>query len=192
MLLQMIKQFNWIDIFIIILLFRICYIAIKNGLIAELFKLSGTILAVYLSFHYYTYLSDIVRQRFIGQKLSLEFLDFLCFAFLAVLGYLALVLCRQVFSYFIKMEALPQLNRWGGLILGISRGFLLSSLIIFVLFISSIAYLKNSVIHSYFGGRLFKIAPTTYSKVWFGFASKFIPQEKYNSTIQEVEQGLKK
>jgi len=190
--LQVIRQFNWVDIFVIILLFRICYIAIKNGLVSELFKLSGTILAVYLSLHYYTFLSDIVRQRFITQKLSLEFLDFLCFVFLAVLGYLALVILRQVFSYFIKMEALPLLNKWGGLILGISRGFLLSSLVIFVLFISSITYLKNSVIDSYFGRRLFKIAPTTYGKVWFGFASKFIPQEKYNSTIQEVEQGLKK
>jgi len=192
MLLQIIRQFNWVDIFIIILLIRICYIAIKNGFIAELFKISGTILAIYLSFHYYTYLSDIVRQRFISQKLSLDFLDFLCFTFLAVLGYLVLVLLRQVFSYLIKMEALPQLNRWGGLALGVIRGFLLSSLIIFILLISSITYLKNSVIDSYSGRRLFKIAPATYSKVWFGFASKFMPQEKYNSTIQEVQQGLKK
>lgn len=192
MLLNIIQQFNWVDIFVIILLLRVCYIAIKNGFPIELFKVSGTILAIYLSFHYYTNLSDIIRQRFIGQKLPLEFLDFLCFGLLAVLGYLAVAFFRQLFSRLITMEAVPKLNKWGGFFIGILRGFLLSSLLIFALFISSFKYFKNSVNDSYSGRRLFKIAPATYSKIWFGFVSKFMPGEKFNPTITEVEQDLKK
>ena len=56
MIVEIIKQFNWVDIFVIILSVRVLYIAVKNGLPVELFKLLGTIAAIYLSLHYYTIL----------------------------------------------------------------------------------------------------------------------------------------
>ena len=192
MLLNILRQFNWVDIFVIIILIRTCYIATKNGFAVELFKISGTILAIYLSFHYYSNLADVIKQRFIGEKIPLEFLDFLCFGFLAILGYIILVLFRQTFSRFIKMEAVPQLDKWGGFFIGLIRGILLSSLVIFALLISSFAYFRNSANDAYLGGRIFKIAPATYGKIWFSFASKFMPQEKFNLTIQEVGQDLTK
>jgi len=192
MLLNIIKQFNWIDIFVIILLFRICYISIRSGLAIEIFKVSGTVLAIFLSFHYYTNLADIVKLRFTGGKVPIEFLDFFCFVFLAMLGYLIIAVLCKVLLRFIKIEAVPALDKWGGLTLGVVRGFLLSSVVIYVLLISSINYFKDSVIDSYFGKRLFKIAPVTYGKILSGFISKFVPKEKFNPSIQELEKTFKK
>lgn len=187
MLLGIIRQFNWVDIFVLILLLRICYIAVKNGFPVEFFKLCGTVFAVYLALHYYTSLSDIIRQRMFGPKMPLQFLDFLCFLFLSIAGYLIFVLLRQVFCRFIKMEAAPKLNKWGGLILGACRGVLLSSLVIFAFIISHVAYFKNSAYGSYSGRRLFKVAPAAYAKIWESFASKFMAREKFNEVVAEVE-----
>lgn len=189
---DILKQLNWVDIFVIIILFRIGYIALQNGLPAELFKFLGSLSAIYLSLHYYTTLSDWIGGRFFvsREKMPLEFLDFLCFVSLASLGYIIFVALRQTFSRFIKMEAGPKLNKWGGLVLGLVRGLCLSSLIVFMLVISSISYLKNSIINSYSGVRLFKLAPATYNRLWLGLMSKFMNKEKFNQTILEVQDSL--
>lgn len=192
MLLEVLRRINWVDILVIIILFRIGYVAIKNGLSAELFKFMGTLLAVYLSLHYYTALADWVRQR-LGvdtERVPLEFLDFICFVVLTIAGYLVFVLLRLAFYRLIKMEAAPRLNQWGGFVLGIARGFLLIGLVIFMLVISSVSYLKTSVANSYSGRQLIKVAPDTYSWLWDNILSKFMPTEKFNQTAVEVQKGL--
>lgn len=192
MSLDILKQFNWLDILIIIILFRIGYSAMKIGIPLEFFKFLGTILAIYLAMHYYTSLVDWLMQRahVTKERIPLEFLEFLAFIFLAIVGYLIILSLRVVFSHFIKMEATPNLNKWMGLVLGIIRGFLLASLIIFILVISSTAYLKRSVVNSYFGRRIVNLAPNTYSWVWNKITSKFITDEKFNETILEVQKDL--
>jgi uncharacterized membrane protein required for colicin V production len=177
MLLEMIKQFNWLDILIIIILFRIGYIATKIGIPVEFFKFLATIVALYLSLHYYTNLSDWLVQRVP---------NFLSFLFLAIVGYLILVPPRMVFSRFIKMEATPNLNKWGGLVLGIARGFLLVSLVTFTLVISGSGYLKKSVTNSYLARRVFNVAPKTYAWLWKAIVSKFMSGEKLNEAIPSL------
>jgi len=190
MLLNIISQLNWVDLVIIILLFRIGYIAIKNGLQVEIFKLLGTILAIYASLHYYTITSDYVRSLINKKEVPLEFLDFLSFSVLAILSYLAFVLLRSIFYRFIKMEAVPRLNKWGGFVLGLGRAFLLAGLVVFALTVSSITYLRNSAAGSYSGRRLFNVAPAAYSWLWNSIASKFMSGEKFNETIAEVQENF--
>lgn len=194
MLLDTIRQFNWFDIFVVIILIRIGYIALASGLITELFKLMGTVSAIYLSLHYYTGISDFIRQQAFIKTLTapLDFLDFICFMALAVLGYLLFVLLRSAFHRFIKMETAPRLNKWGGLVLGLARVYLLTGLITFMLVISTIGYLKDSAGNSYLGRRLFNIAPNIYNCLWNGIGSKFIAAEKSNETILEVQEDFNK
>ncbi len=186
------KQFNWVDVFAVILFFRVVYVALKNGLAIEFFKFLGTLAAIYLSLHYYTHLSDWVRQRlvFAKENVPLEFLDFVCFLILAIVGYLVFVLLRSIFNRFIKMEAVPNLNKWAGFLLGLARGYLFLGLVIFSLVISSIPYFKNSVQKSYSGKYLFKVAADTYASLWEGLVSKFMPQDKFNQTIREVQENF--
>jgi len=186
MQLETIRQFNWVDIFVVILLLRIGYIALKSGLTIELFKLLGIILATYLSLHYYISWAGFMQGLGAMKKIPLEFLSFVSFLTLAVLGYLVFVVLRSLFYRFIKMEAVPNLNKWGGFILGIARGILLVSLIMFILAISPIGYFKNSVNGSYLGKRIIKFSPTTYSLIWNNLASKFMAKEKFNEAVLEV------
>lgn len=191
MLLNMLKQFNWLDIFILIMIFRVCYIAVKGGFTTEFFKFLGTLAAVYLAMHYSVLIADyIVRQLPITGKVSLRFIDFLVFLFLVTLGYLLFVLLRSLFSNFIKIEAVSALNKWGGLILGGCRSILLVSLICFTLVIPGIPYFKDSVQHSYLGSRLTFVVSDTYTWIWANIFSKFIPTEKEGSIVMNIKKEL--
>jgi len=192
MILEAIKQFKWVDVFILILLFRVCYIAIKTGFSVEIFKLFGTICAIYLSLHYYIVVSDFLIDRFPLQLIPVEFLDFLCFSILATIGYLVFVAIRMSFFHLIKMEAVSLLNKWGGLIISVLRGVMLMSLIVYALAISSITYLRDSVDNAYLGKIILKVAPGIYSGIWNGFSSKFLQQEKFNINVTETAEGFKK
>lgn len=181
-----ITQVNWVDIFIVVILSKICYTAFRTGLKIEIFKLLGTITSVYLALHYYTNISDAFRGP--NQKMPLEFLDFLSFIVLSIVGYLVFFSLRLLFFLFIKIEAEPNINKWVGLVLGMGRGFLAASLITFLLMISSLSYIKSSVKNSYLGRTFFKMAPNTYTWIWNSISSKFMTQEKFNDAIQEIQE----
>ncbi len=181
-----IKEFNWVDVLIIALLFRVLYVAVKKGFVVELFKLLGTLVALYLSLHYYIQLSDLLVNSPGVQNMPVEFVNFISFSFLAAIGYVLFMLLRQTVCHLLKVEALTQLDRWGGLLLGVGRGFLLVVLISYLLLISSIGYLGRSVYKSYFGSRFLKAAPAVYSFIWNGIMSKFMGSEKLNQAVQET------
>jgi len=191
MLLNILKQLNWVDLFILIILWRVIYIAFKTGFIPELFKLIGIILSIYISMHYYTGLSDFIRGRIdIDSKVPLEFLDFFCFSILAILSYLFSVLLREAFCRLIKTEAVPALNRMGGIIIGGVRAILTASLFVFLLTISSVSYLKVSAEDAYLSRRIFNVAPNTYKGIWKSVVSKFATKEKFNDTIRQVQENF--
>lgn len=191
-MMEAISQFNFLDILILIIVFRICYIAFEMGLAVEFFKLSGILFTTYISLHYYTTFSDILQRWFFPKGMPLEFLDFLVFIFLASSAYLGFVVLRSIFYRFMRLEALPNINRFGGLILGIARSFFVIGLMIYILLISSVNYLSNSVKHSYLGSKIAYVSPQTYGWIWNNIISKFSSNEKFNPTVNEVLERLKK
>jgi len=191
MLLDILKQFKWLDIVFVILFIRICFVALKNGFSSELFKFLGTLSAIFMALHYYTYLTDVIQNKIQLNGMPLEFLDFFVFVILALLGYFIFVALRIFLSRFMKLEAISAFNKWGGFALGLFRGFFLIGLVSFALAISSTAYLSESVKSSYLGKRSFTIAPNTYKWLWNNIGSKFMSNEKLNKDILEVENNFK-
>ncbi|HPL83073.1 MAG TPA: CvpA family protein [Candidatus Omnitrophota bacterium] len=191
MLLNTLKQFNWLDILILIVISRVCYIALKNGFTAEFFKIFGTLMAVYISMHYCVLLADYaIRVASFDAKASLEIIYFIFFVALASSGYLLFFLLRKAFDNFVKIETVSALNKWGGLILGALRSILLVSLIAFAMVVSSVPYFKNSVKNSYLGQRLVLAAPDTYTWAWENIFSKFMTSEKEGSIVINTKKEL--
>ncbi|MEW6075995.1 MAG: CvpA family protein [Candidatus Omnitrophota bacterium] len=190
MILEAFARINWVDIVIVIIFARTCYIALKNGLPHELFRFLGTVCAIYFSLHYYTPVSDFFRDRFDLKVVPLDFLDFIFFVFIVVITDLFFFASRSVFARFIKMEAVPRVNKIGGVTLGAFRSILLSGLIVFMLVISSISYLRSSALNSLSGSSFLKVAPSTYSWLWRHVMSKFMAGERFNETIQEVQDSI--
>ena len=146
---SIIENINWVDICLAILLLRICYIAVKNGFPQEVFKIFGTIAAVFISLHYYLSLSAFIRSRLGLENGALQSLDFFVFVTLVIFAQLFFVILRKIFSGALKVEALPALNKWGGFILGLARGLLLGSLLIFMLLLSGTGFFNRGVRDSY-------------------------------------------
>lgn len=187
-----IAQSNFVDIVIIIITLRICYIAAVMGLVVEFFKLLGVLFATYISLHYYTSISDIIQRHFFSKEMPLEFMDFLVFVILAFLAYLGVIVLRSIFYRLIKLEATPKINKMSGFILGLGRAYFSVGLLVFILSISSVSYLNDSVKHSYLGSRAFSISPRSYNWIWNSIVSKFSPGEKLNPTVKEIIENFHK
>lgn len=186
------RQINWLDILIVIILIRIVYIAFKGGLVSELFKTLGTVFAIYLSLHYYSAITNFLQQYIKLKDEASNILYFISFVGLALFGYLLFLLLRLVFSRLIKLQAVPNLDKWGGIAMGVLRGFLLASLIIFMISLSGISYLRKSISSSYSARVLFVVAPETYTFLWDSFASKFMALENFNEDIFRVRKEIDK
>ncbi len=184
------SQLNWIDLGYIVLFLRIAYIAFRNGFVVEIAKLCGALLAVYLSLHYYTAISDFVRPHIKTDIIPLKFLDFFFFLLVAFLGYAVSILLRESLSRLIKLEAIPLLHKWGGLAVAAARAILLASLISYAMWVSTVSYVSRKVQDAHFGSMFIKAAPAVYKTIWDGFMSKFMRHEQYNGTVDEVLKEL--
>lgn len=187
MLFDSLKRINWVDIIAVILLIRVSYISLKTGLITEIFKLLGTVCAIFLACHYYVRASIFLNLYlpFKGEA-GVNFLNFFTFSVLFLLGYFFFVIIRLVLTIFIKMEVIPQLNRWGGLILGVVRWSLSVSLLLFAINISNISYFRNSLSNSFSGLSFFKLTPKTYICLWDNLMFRFMRMSALNKAVLDV------
>jgi len=186
MITEIIAKVNFLDFIILIILIRICYISAKMGLSVEIFKFFGVVFSTYIALHYYVAFSDLIQQRFLPEGMSLVFMDFTVFIFLITLVYLCFIGLRSLLLRFVQLNAVPKINQYLGLILGVGRGFLLVGLLSFTLVISGVAYLTSSVKHSYLGNKTFIILPQTYVWLWSNIFSKFSAKDEFNSVITKT------
>lgn len=184
------QSVNWVDIAIIILLARVVYVAVENGFVFELFELLGLILAVYLSFHYYFKLGALLIKALGLPSSSVNIMNLISFVALALSGYFIFISLRKLFTRFVKAESAPTLHKWGGIILGLVKGMLFASIVVYALAISGIDYLYKSAKNSYSGKQWVGIGCGLYGSIWDGFVSKFVAGEKLNNKTAEVQAGL--
>ena len=186
-LLEFLRQFNWIDILVFAVFFRVSLVALKNGLPFESLKISGTFLALYLSLHYYVSLANSFISHSNSKNAPVILFGTISFLVLAFLGYSIFVLIRFVVCRFIKTEITPVLSKWGGFVLGLVRALLLSGILLFVLMMSGAVYFRKSIHNSLSGTSIVKVAPATYAWFWHKIMSKFMANEKFNGSVLDVK-----
>ncbi|MFA6384887.1 MAG: CvpA family protein [Candidatus Omnitrophota bacterium] len=184
---EFLKLLNWIDIAILIVFLRILFISLKTGIGAEIFKVLGALTAAYLSLHYYSSVSGYVTNRFSLDASGIATIESMSFVLLACAGYAFFLALRLLLKRFINMEVVPALSRFGGLLLGIFRAFLLGSLLLYFFLTTANPYLAKSVRTSFSGMELVNLAPSAYNFFWDAVMSKLAPREKFNSAVFEIE-----
>ncbi len=185
---QMLAKINWVDILIVLVSVRIIYVGIKNGFIMELFKLGGVVFAIFISFHYYTKLSQILQNH---SGISHGTADFLCFGFLWGVVVLIFKFIREGLMLVFKVEALSLVDQWGGLLLSIIRGALTGSLVLVFLQVSGVEYWKNHARKSFFSPYLAQLSPKCYEAAYERIVSKFFPTEKLNPAVLKLKSETK-
>lgn len=186
MILDLFSRINWVDLFVLTLLFRIGYIAKKTGTFIEIFKLLGIILATYFSLHYYVSFSDFLNKTGNLKSVPIEMIDFIALIILIGATYLMIWFCREGLQRFVKVEVINSVNKWVALSLGITRGILSASLLLFIFSLPLVSYFQRSVKDAYLGSQIVQVAPALYARIWGGVMSKFVPQEEFNYAAYEI------
>ncbi len=180
---EFINKINWLDVVIFLIFLRTLAIGIKRGVIIEFFKLLGLLVSIVISFHYFSRLGNFLNSK---SPLPLEFADFVSLIFISSLLILLFKFIRDGITVLVKTEVKPAADKWLGFILSVLRAFVLSSLILIILFCTNIAYIKASVKNSFSQGYILNIAPRLYSGCFESLFVKFFPSEQLNTAIFEL------
>ena len=139
------------------------YVGFTLGLFSELVKLTGVIGGFFLSFRYYQLLGDILADR---TPLSLEWAGALVMASLLVLSYLFITRGLRLIEKLMQVTFESRVNKVGGVLVGVLRAALVTSVVLVVCLQLPSPYLNVSIEeHSFLGRTISRVAPAVYDTV---------------------------
>lgn len=180
------SRLNWVDIFVIIIVMRISYVAFQDGLSHQIFPLIGTIGTAVIALHYYHNIALYLYQNAI--RLPVKALDFLSFILLLIGVGLIFKLLRVFSDKIINVTWHPLVEKAGGLLFGFMRSCVVASVILMILALTPLSYLQHSIRdRSLMGMHFLRIVPNVYGKV-----SRLLPTFKVETRTVDREDIVQK
>ena len=184
MLTHFIKSINWIDVALVFLFLRVIFIGVKNGLITELFKFLGVVIAVFVSLHYYAILAAKLAKV---TTVSSGFWEIVMFAGLWFAVTVIFKYIREGILLLFKIETNHQgFDKYAAGILASGRGILICSLTIFLILLVANAPVKRLTLHSYGYKISGRAAVGTYSFLFNNLVDKLWAGQHYNEATAQV------
>ena len=139
---DILTKINWVDILIVIIIVRISYIALHDGLSHEIFPLIGAVMTTAISMRYYHDLALFIQGM---AGLSIQILGLLAFIALVIGIGLIFKLARFLVDALLKVTWHPFVERFGGLIVGFLRASVVVSILLMIMSLMPLSYLQYSV-----------------------------------------------
>lgn len=139
---EVFHRINWVDILVVILLFRTSYIGARTGLSEEIFRIIGILLGLFLSMKYSSALGTLLNTNI---SLPQALVDSLTFFILILLSVLSLKLVSLGLTKIVKLAFAEAIDKWGGFVVGLFRGIMILSLLFTLFGITQVDYLVKSV-----------------------------------------------
>lgn len=160
---EIVYKLNWVDVLVVIIMIRICYVAFMDGLSHEMFPLIGSVIVLITSLRYYQTFGSAISQNLFG--FSPEVANFLSFTIIIIgMGFIVRVL-KGLLDKIVQVSWHPILEKFGGLVLGIAKGAIVTSLVLIMLALLPLPYLQWSIRERSLTGMSFlRIGPVIYSK----------------------------
>mgnify|MGYP001607426574 CR=1 FL=1 len=179
-----ISQFNWFDILIIAVIFRIAYLGIKRGFGIEVFKTINIFFCSFVALHFYITLGEFIHSKitpFPAESASI-------FSYIVLIFVITMIfrILREGFFVFFKSETVGIFSKISGLFFGIFRGVVISGLIMYVFLISSNHYLELSARTSVIGPKIMRLPVKIYESILNGVAVKISSSQGFNQKVIEV------
>ena len=169
---EIFSRINWVDVLVAIIMIRISYVAFRDGLSHEIFPFFGSIIAVVLGIHYYMRLGSFISQNL--ANVPVEISNFLSFLVLVVAISLLVRFLARFLEVIVKVQWHPVIEKFGGLIIGIMRAYIITGIILMVLALMPLSYLQWSIRDKSLTGKYVLMAgPEIYSRL-----SRFLPTIK--------------
>ena len=161
---EILTRLNWVDILIIIVMLRISYVSFQDGLSHEIFPFIGTIATIVLTLRYYAKVSYIISQ-YLG-NVQTEVLNVISFVGLIIVMGMIFKFVKVILDKIIKVTWHPLIEKFGGLIIGIGRAAVVTSIILIMMTMLPLSYLEWSIRdRSLMGTSFLKIVPAIYERV---------------------------
>ena len=169
---EIMSKINWVDVLVAIIMIRISYVAFIDGLSHEIFPFLGSRVIVLVSLNYYLRIGSFISQNVVN--IPVEISNFLSFFVLVVALGFAVRLLRGVFDKLVKVEWHPVIEKFGGLVVGIMRAYIITGIVLMMLALMPLSYLQWSIRDRSLTGRYFLMAcPEVYARL-----SGFLPAIK--------------
>lgn len=140
---EILENFNWVDVLLVLLLIRSIYTGARIGLTAETFNLIGTVSSLVIGFHYYQGLAAVLLQYINILSWSSELISLTAIILLIRLIFkFATILLLKVLS----VQFVSQIERVGGALVSLARGFLIGGLFLIALSLLPFQYLNSSIL----------------------------------------------
>ncbi len=173
---EIIKNINWLDIIVLVLVVRGVYMGVKRGLTAELFNFFGIIISLILAIQWYSQVADVLILNF---NLPIWLSKFLCFVVIAQIIRIAFKYSLTLLLKILNIQFIPQLEKIGGGIIGTGRGIIAAGILILALSFIPNDYMKESIqVKSFTGNFLIRVTERTYTSLIF-----WLPEKERESAI---------
>lgn len=179
---DIIRQINWIDVLAVIIIVRISYVSLQEGLTHEIFPLIGTILVLVFGLHYYTTLGEVISRNLF--KMPIQLGNSLGFLVLVIGTWLVFGILNALLNKIVKVQWHPLIEKFGGVTAGVVRAFITTSLVLIILALAPLPYFQRSIRDKSVTGMYFlRIGPSIYTS-----ASKYFPYVKIKGPALTTEQ----
>jgi len=190
MLMDFFKSLNWVDILLVAVCARAIFIGIKTGFIVEFFKSTGLLVAIFISFHYYTLIAGVVAPRVtLFEPMLIQVFVFLTLWLLVTLVF---KIVRDGLMMLFSIQANPQLDQWGGACIAILRGLVVCSMTLFALLLTQHASVVKVAQKSFSRHVVSNLSMGIYALIEQGIVAKFFPEEAINEEAIAVVRVLDK
>jgi len=150
MIRDLLRYFNWIDLFVIIVLIRATFVGFKRGAIGELFFTIGVVLIIVLSIQYYNQIGVFLNSYI---KIPFKYATLLSYIILIGIGFILIWLLSKTISIATSLGGIRDFgNKILGTIIGIIRGGLICSILFYLLTLLNIKYLSKAIEQDSFSG----------------------------------------
>jgi len=185
MLRQFLANFTWLDICSVAIVTRGCWVGFREGALVEVFKFIGLVVAVFIGLHFYVpcgqFLSDVLRvPEPAAHIFSYGLLVGLTTGIFRIIRDGMIIVLRD------QDQEVSRLQRAVGLILGLCRGLILSSLVIAGCLIAGQFTLTRIVRRSLSAPALFPVASKIYSGLFHFVVKPIFPGEQENTRISTL------
>lgn len=161
---DVLSRANWVDLLVVIICLRTIYISFQDGLSREIFPLFGSILSLVLALHLYTKIGSAVHTA-VG-IIPLSILNLAGFITMILAAGIVLKLLRVVVDAVIKVTWHPLIEKFGGVIVGVLKGAVVSSTVLVMLALVPLSYLQASIKDKSLSGMFFlRLGPGIYRAV---------------------------
>ncbi|MGE4357268.1 MAG: CvpA family protein [Candidatus Omnitrophota bacterium] len=165
------RQFNWVDVIVLVFLIRGLFRGAKNGFVLELLSLSGWCIALYFSLKFYKSIAFTLHER---TEIPLVLNEVFVFGGIIAVTILLASFLGEVLRRIVKIKFIERINFYGGAILGMVKACVILSALFYFLGIVGIPYINKSIEERSLSGKMIiKVAKIVYKNV-----GEFFPEGK--------------